>query len=124
VADQTLAQLYQALRLYVNYFQPSFNFREKCRQGSKLRKSYFRPATPCDRLLAHASVAEETKEVLRSQRAQLDPAALLHRIRDMQAALAALVSPDSISGPGRETLEEFLAQLLRPRDTFERFAGR
>ena len=58
-------------------------------------------------------VSEETKEILRSQCAQLDPAALLHRIRDMQAALAVLVSPDSTSGPGRETLDEFLAQLPR-----------
>ena len=113
VAGQTLAQLYQALRVYVNYFQPSLKLREKRRHGSKVRKSYFPPATPCDRLLEHSGVAEETKEMLRSQRAQLDPAALLHRIRDMQAALAALVSPDSASGPGRETLDEFLAQLPR-----------
>ena len=111
VAGQTLAQLYQALRLYVNYFQPSFKLREKTRHGSKLRKSYFPPATPCDRLLASSSVAEEAKETLRLQRAQLDPAALLHRIRDAQAALAALVSPDSANGPGRDTLDEFLAQL-------------
>ena len=113
VAGQTLAQLYQALRLYVNCFQPSFKLREKRHHGSKLKKSYFPPATPCDRLLAHPSVAEEIKETLRSQRSQLDPAALLHRIRGMQAALAALVSPDSGSGPGRETLDEFLAQLPR-----------
>jgi len=111
VAGQTLAQLYQALRLYVNYFQPSFKLREKTRHGSKMRKSYFPPATPCDRLLASSSVAEETKEMLRSHRAQLDPAALLHRIRNAQAALAALVSPDSANGPGRDTLDEFLAQL-------------
>lgn len=33
VAGRILAQLYQSLRLYVNYFQPSFKLREKTREG-------------------------------------------------------------------------------------------
>jgi len=41
VVGQTLARLYQALRLYVNHFQPSFKLREKRRYGSKLKKSLF-----------------------------------------------------------------------------------
>jgi len=65
-------------------------------------------------LLRHQSIEDEIKAKLRSQRAQLDPVRLLHRIREGQAALAALVSPDSsLEGPGRESLAQFLAQLPR-----------
>ena len=34
VADQTMAHLYEALRLYVNFFQPSFKLIDKTRDGS------------------------------------------------------------------------------------------
>jgi len=48
------------------------------------------------------------------QRSELDPVELLHCIREGQAALAALVSTDgSLQGPGRESLDQFLAQLPR-----------
>jgi hypothetical protein len=111
VAGQVLAQLYQALRCYVNYFQPSFQLRSKKREGAKVKRAYHPPATPCARLLAHPAVAETAKARLRSQGAGLDPLALLQRLRDSQAALAALSSGDPGSGPGRESLEQFLASL-------------
>src|SRR5262245_55550287 len=81
VAGQCLAQLYQAVRLYVNHFQPSFKLKSKIREGAKVRKTYHKPATPCVRLLGHAAVAEEVKERLRSEGSRLDPLELLHRIR-------------------------------------------
>jgi hypothetical protein len=46
---------------------------EKQRVGSKVRKKYDTPATPCDRLLNCAKVSEETKDQLRVTRAALDP---------------------------------------------------
>jgi len=114
VAGQALAHLYQSARLYVNCFQPSFKLRGKERQGAKIRRIYERPATTCERLLRHQSIDDEIKAKLRSQRAQLDPVRLLHRIREGQAALAALVSPyGSLEGPGRENLAQFLTQLPR-----------
>lgn len=113
VAGQLLGQLYQAIRLYVNYFQPSFKLREKIREGSKTKRRYCKPATPCDRLLEHDMVSEEIKDALRSERSRLDPIRLLHRIRDLQAALAALSSPESVGSPGRSSLDEFLTQLPR-----------
>jgi hypothetical protein len=111
VAGQILGQLYQALRLYVNHFQPSFKLKSKTRQGAKVKKQYHKPATPCERLLEHASVAEAVKEKLRAERSRLDPLELLQRIRESQSALAALASGDPNSGPGRESLEQFLAKL-------------
>jgi hypothetical protein len=114
IAGQALAHLYQAARLYVNYFQPSFKLRHKERQGAKVKRTYDPPATPCERLLRYPAVGDEIKAKLRSQRAQLDPVKLLHTIRQSQAALAALGSADGIpQGPGRETLDQFLAQLPR-----------
>ena len=114
VTGQALAHLYQAARLYVNYFQPSFKLRKKTRNGDKVRRTYGPPATPCDRLLSHQMVDDQIKEKLRLQRKQLYPVELLHRIREGQSALSALTSTDcSMQGPGRESLEQFLTQLPR-----------
>jgi hypothetical protein len=111
VAGQALAQLLQVVRLYVNYFQPSFKLRERVREGSKVKKSYHPPAVPCERLLAHPAVEETTKEKLRIEQERLDPMALLQRIRQGQAALAALSTGEASEGPDRENLNQFLAGL-------------
>jgi hypothetical protein len=111
VTGQCLSRLYQMIRLYVNYFQPSFKLRSKTREGAKVKKQYHTPATPCDRLLAHPSVATAVKEALRAERAALDPLELLHQIREAQSALAALGSGDLGHGPERESLDAFLAKL-------------
>ena len=99
VAGQCLAQLYQAGRLYVNHFQPSFKLRAKTREGAKVKKSYHPPATPCERLLEHGAVTSAAKDKLRAEGAALDPLALLHQIRAAQASLAALGSGDLGHGP-------------------------
>ena len=73
VAGQCLARLYQSMRLFVNYFQPSMKLRSKIREGAKVKKTYHKPATPCERLLAHASVAEAVKEKLRAEQGAAGP---------------------------------------------------
>lgn len=113
VAAQLFAKLYRALRLYVNFFQPSFKLLEKTREGAKVTRRYSKPMTPADRLLEHPVVSDEDKEALRAHRAVLDPIMLLHRIRETQAALAALSAPGNNSGPKGKDLDEFLAQLTR-----------
>jgi hypothetical protein len=112
VAGRLLGRLYQELRLYVNYFQPSFKLLVKTRDGAKIRREYSKPMTPADRLLGHSMVSEDAKEALRAERSRLDPIKLLHKIRDIQAALAALASPGYVNRPGR-SLDEFLSQLPR-----------
>jgi len=111
VAGQCLAQLFQAVRLFVNYFQPSFKLKSKKREGAKVKKLYHKPATPCERVLQHASVTEADKEGLRCERGPLDPLELLHRIRESQSALAALGSGELGTGLERKSLEQFLATL-------------
>jgi len=87
VAVQSLARLYQAVRLFVNYFQPSFKLRSKTRDGARVSKTYYPPATPCDRLLHSVQVTAEGKRRLTQRRAQLDPIRLLHTIRELQVEL-------------------------------------
>lgn len=111
VAGQCLARLYQSVRLYVNYFQPSFKLKSKTREGARVKKQYHKPATPCDQFLAHASASTAAKDSLRAELARLDPLALLHQIRAGQSALATLHSGDLGGGPERESLEAFLATL-------------
>ena len=113
VAGQTLANLYQNLRLYVNYFQPSFKLLSKHREGSRVKKSYAKPATPCDRLIADPRVQSHLKEVLMETRAKLDPMALLHNLRMAQSALASLASPGTVNDEQERELDQFLAQLPR-----------
>ena len=111
LAGQMLVQLYQSLRLYVNCFQPSFKLVAKNREGSATLKRYSLPATPCDRLLRHQAVRDEIKEQLTRHRVSLDPVALQHAIREAQAALVALSSPDHSEPAQQESLEQFLSQL-------------
>lgn len=111
VAGQCLARLYRAVRLDVNYFHPSFKLQSKTREGAKVKKRYHKPATPCDRLLAHGSVSTAAKAALRAEFAELDPLEILHQIRECQSALVALNSGDLGQGAERESLEAFLAKL-------------
>ncbi len=113
VAGKTLAHLYRDLRLFVNHFQPSFKLLDKRREGSKVKKSYSPPTTPCERLLAHPGVAEESKDRLSTERANLDPMLILHRIRQSQSALATLTSNGTVTDEQEHELDKFLAQLPR-----------
>ena len=82
-----MAHVYDAVRLYVNYFQPSFKLVEKTRDGASVVKRYSPPATPCDRLMQHDTVSARLMAKLSEFRAGLDPVALLHTIREAQSAL-------------------------------------
>ena len=81
VAGPALAKLHALVRLYVNYFQPSFKLIEKSREGATVTKRYDLPATPCNRLLTHPSVHLDIREEIQVRRASLDPIDLLYRIR-------------------------------------------
>ena len=113
VAGQTMAHLYGALRLYVNFFQPSFKLINKTRHGATTVKHYSQPTTPCDRAIQHDAIDGDMKDALRQYRARLDPVLLLHTIREAQSALVAATSPDVQETPTGESLERFLAKLPR-----------
>lgn len=112
-AAQTLARLYGASRLFVNFFQPSFKLAEKHRQGAQVTKRYHAPETPCERLLHAETMSEPIKSKLREVSGALDPLQLLEEIRAMQSHLVVLAdggSPDG-SSPLQPDLPGFLASL-------------
>ncbi len=84
---RVMGRLYAAARLYVNFFQPSFKLKEKCREGAKVIKRYHPPSTPYERALAHPKVTAAVKRRLRDQYRSLDPVGLLAEIRAAQDEL-------------------------------------
>src|SRR3546814_5970722 len=66
-ATTILAELYAALRLYVNFFQPSFKLAEKRRDGARVIKRHHAPATPCQRLLDDPRTTGAVRDRLRSE---------------------------------------------------------
>ncbi len=113
-AAQVLARLFDVARWYVNFFQPSFKLREKSRVGAKVTRRYYPPATPCERLLAHPAVCDETKAQLLQCRAELDPVKLIKKLREVQAELARLTTGSGDATDASEAsgnMESFLAQL-------------
>ena len=82
--------LYKAVRLHVNYFQPSFKLLEKIRDGARVIKRYSPLATPCDRVMQYGEISDEVKWGLSEYRTGLDPVALLDSIREAQSAMAAM----------------------------------
>ena len=111
IAGQTMVHLYKAVRLHVNYFQPSFKLLEKFRDGARVIKRYSPPATPCDRVMRHDETSVVVKNELREYRAGLDPVALLRSIREAQSAMAAMSSPQPQGTPHGESIDRFLASL-------------
>ena len=89
-AATELARLYRSVRLFVNFFQPSFKLMEKTRDGARVSKRYHAPLTPFQRLQAHPDVSDAIKQALTAQFEVLDPVAMLHDIRQAQARLVAL----------------------------------
>ncbi len=86
-AYRQLTELYRALRVYVNCFQPSMKLATKERDGSKVRRTYDQAQTPMQRLLASGTLsAHKQQELLRITEA-LDPLRLLTQLEHLQKAL-------------------------------------
>ena len=111
-AASALARLYAAMRLFVNFFQPSFKLAEKAREGAKVRKHYHPPATPYQRLMADPRASEEVKRQVEVQQAKLDPVRLLSDIRAAQQRLVEIAdAPEMVAAIEQPTLEQFLCGL-------------
>jgi len=112
-AATELARLYSSMRLYVNFFQPSFKLMEKTRDGARVTKRYHAPLTPFQRVQAHPAVAQASRDELAAQFAQLDPVVLLHDIRQAQARLTALAdtTPSAGTDTPKADVEAFLEGL-------------
>jgi hypothetical protein len=80
-AAAALATLYRSLRLFVNYFQPSFKLAGKVREDARVKKHYHAPATPYQRLLADPRTPDLVRGKVQAVYATLDPVRLLNDIR-------------------------------------------
>jgi hypothetical protein len=113
-AAAALARLYSSLRLFVNFFQPSFKLAGKVRDGAKVKKKYHPPATPYQRLLADTRISEDVRCRVTAIHATLDPVELLRAIRAVQRELAEIADrpvTDEATPPSEPTIEQFLAGL-------------
>src|SRR5450631_1225097 len=113
-AAAALARLYSSLRLFVNFFQPSFKLAGKTRDGAKVKKKYHPPATPYQRLLADTRTSEEVRRQVTAIHATLDPVQLLQSIRAAQQELVEIADRPTLgeaTPPAAPTMEQFLAGL-------------
>lgn len=84
-AARVLGELYGALRLFTNLFQPSFKLKSSERDGGRIRRQHHPPRTPLQ---------------LRQLQRGSDPLALLETIRRCQGQLAVLAIGEQGSGLG------------------------
>jgi hypothetical protein len=93
-ACDRLQRLYDVVRLYTNFFQPSMKLVSKERIGGKVKKKYDQAKTPYQRVLASQQVESCVKEALQQEYLTLNPVALLRQIRRYQAAFWELAVGD------------------------------
>jgi len=86
-AYRQLTELYRALRLYVNFFQPSLKLREKRREGSTVKRTYDIAQTPYQRLRTAGVLSADVAERLEAIYQALDPVRLLQQMSALQDAL-------------------------------------
>ena len=86
-AYRQLGELYRAVRLYVNFFQPSMKLRTKTRTGSRVRRTYGPAQTPFQRVLASGVLDTASERRLKAVYRALDPVKLLHQLESLQEAL-------------------------------------
>jgi hypothetical protein len=90
VGAQTYHQLhevYRALRLVVNCFQPSLKLQAKVPKGEQVRRVYDVAQTPLQRLLASGVLSEARQRALRERVQQIDPLALSEHLDALRYAL-------------------------------------
>jgi hypothetical protein len=86
-AHRQLAELYRAVRLYVNFFQPSLKLRTKRRSGAQVYRTYDSAQTPFQRLVASGMLKAEDQQRLQRLYRALDPVRLLHQVEMLQDAV-------------------------------------
>jgi hypothetical protein len=108
-ANRQLTELYRALRLYINCFQPSMKLLSKEREGKKVRYVYDPAKTPLQRLLLAGVLPAQKQQELTEVAQALDPIGLLYQLEQLQQAVfrcAAACSP-FISSPLSNPLHVF-----------------
>ncbi len=79
-AYQCLERLYDGVRLYMNFFQPTMKLVSKTRHGAKVNKVYDMARTPYQRLLEAGVLTETKQQELAATYHGLNPVRLLKQI--------------------------------------------
>lgn len=74
-----LRELYEAVRLYRNFFQPTIKLAEKIRVGGKIHRQYDEPRTPFQRVMESGQISPAARKRLEAQYESLNVAALHRR---------------------------------------------
>jgi hypothetical protein len=94
---QAMSQIYEVLRLYVNFFQPSLKLATKRRDGSHVAKTYEEAKTPYQRLTKAKAISPAAEAQLKAVYEMLDPVDLLTRLAHLQRCLWPMASSESKS---------------------------
>src|SRR5436190_7093232 len=86
-ASRQLTELYRALRLYVNCFQPSMKLLSKQRDGKKVRYVYDPAKSPLQRLFLSGVLPEQKQQELTEVAQALDPIRLFQQLEQLQQAV-------------------------------------
>ena len=103
-AAQLLAELYAAMRLFTNLFQPSFKLKSSMREGGRIKRQHHPPRTPLQQLLRTGVLSDQEAQSLRELRKRCDPVALLATMRSCQSRLALLISGQQASAMAGDPL--------------------
>ena len=99
------------MRLYVNYFQPSFQLLTKRRNGGSVTKRYSKPATPCDRLLARDDVSGGDEAEVEGKLCGVGPGDLAAQHTRVPVCAGSGWGSRVGGHPDGDSLESFLSQL-------------
>jgi site-specific recombinase XerC len=86
-AYHQLREVYRALRLVVNCFQPSLKLQTTVSERDRVRRVYDVARTPLQRLLESGAISETQQEDLRARVQQIDPLALSEHLDALRYVL-------------------------------------
>ncbi|MGC9513221.1 MAG: integrase catalytic domain-containing protein [Fidelibacterota bacterium] len=86
-ACHQMNELYRAIRLFVNFFQPSMKLKIKHRNGCHEYRKYDQARTPYHRTVESSVLSPEIQTKLHTLFESIDPVQLLQHIRQLQDAL-------------------------------------
>ena len=114
-AAAVLARLYAAMRLFVNFFQPSFKLAAKARDGAKVTEALSSASHTLSAAVGgRRGRARRCGAAWNELRATLDPVRLLQQIRAAQQQLVDIADTPALgeaAKPTAPTLEQFLSGL-------------
>jgi len=100
-AYDSLERIYNLMRLYMNFFQPTMKLLSKSRHGAKVHKVYDTAQTPYQRLLKLGMLSQSKQTELAAIYRGLNPVLLLKQINDNLEKLWNLADRRNSSHTGR-----------------------